>query len=101
MAGDPKDIHCRTCSARAPHLRGERRGEHIHLTCLRCGSEWDRYPDSCAQCGQRRLVTTRVPLVPRPGMETTIVGSTSAYHCTACGASSPGAGEDVSPPPER
>jgi DNA-directed RNA polymerase subunit RPC12/RpoP len=87
MTADPKDIHCRACGARTPHLKGDRRPGLIHMTCKSCGNQWDRYPDSCCACGVRALVAIRVPLLQKArGTQQSIIGYATAYECTRCGA---------------
>jgi len=90
---DPRDIHCPACGARKD-LTGRRDGEAIHVTCGRCGNAWTRYPDSCAQCGERSLVPVRVPLMQKArGTQQSIIGYGIAHRCTACGAESASAGK--------
>jgi ribosomal protein L37E len=86
MTGDPRDIHCRVCGARKG-LKGERDGDVIHITCGSCGNEWDRHPDTCAACGERALVSIRVPLLQKArGTQQSIIGYGIAQRCTSCGA---------------
>jgi uncharacterized Zn finger protein len=87
------EIQCPECGE-GEHLKPNREGERIFITCEACGNRWERHTDRCPQCGNRSLVPRRLPLLQKArGTQQSIIGYRTGKDCTACGWSSSGPAE--------
>lgn len=81
------DILCPNCGV-DDHLRGERRGELIHITCAACDLEWDRDPaPRCPTCGNTDLRPVPQAVWERSrGNQLSTVALRTIYLCPRCDA---------------
>ena len=81
------DLTCDTCGT-DDHLRGERDGDVIHITCDACGDSWDRpLTPRCPTCGAEDLVVEKRPWIDKSrGTQLSIVGMTKVHLCRICDA---------------
>lgn len=81
-------IACPAC-AEVEELRGERRGDTVAVTCLACGTTFDRdLTPRCTACGAEELVPISTNLLEDSGRGdmTTPTGIVRRWLCWACGA---------------
>jgi predicted RNA-binding Zn-ribbon protein involved in translation (DUF1610 family) len=81
------DLVCPNCG-QEEHLRGERVGDLIRITCPPCGLVWDRNPSPrCPSCGNVdvRPVPQAVWEKSR-GTQLSIVSMRTVYLCPVCDA---------------
>jgi predicted RNA-binding Zn-ribbon protein involved in translation (DUF1610 family) len=85
-------LRCPECGEeRREGLSPRRERERIFVTCKSCGHEWERHADMCPECGERKLVPVRMPLLQKArGTQQSIIGYRTARRCTGCGWSSEG-----------
>lgn len=85
-------IECPGCGETdKAHLRPNREGQRITITCESCGTAWERTSDTCPECGAKGLVPKRMPLLQKArGTQQSIIGYWMARQCNSCGWSSAG-----------
>lgn len=80
-------IVCPNCGV-DDHLRGERRGEIIHITCEACNLEWDRDPSpQCPTCSSPDVRPAPQAVWERSrGNQLSTVALRTIYLCPRCDA---------------
>ncbi len=85
--GDPADdeITCPSCGD-DEHLRGERSGDLIRITCDACEIEWDRDPSRrCPTCDSADLHPVPVAIIEKSrGTQLSILGTRPEFLCWVC-----------------
>ena len=79
-------VACPNCGE-DDRIRGERRGEAIHVTCEACGNTWDRDTRKrCCYCDSKNLRYTPIPLWSGGrGTMQTPSGMRESWACDDCG----------------
>ncbi|MEM7275485.1 MAG: hypothetical protein AAF547_20585 [Actinomycetota bacterium] len=83
--GPADRIACPTCGEE-DDLAGERDGDLIQITCLRCDAVWHRDPQRrCPRCGAGDLYAAPVAVIEKSrGTQLSIVSTRSEYLCWVC-----------------
>lgn len=79
------ELTCDDCGT-DDHLRGERDGDVIHITCDGCGATWDRpLTPVCPTCGDEDMYVDKRPVIDKSrGTQLSIVGMNKVYLCRRC-----------------
>lgn len=80
------EIRCPECGeSDRSNLKARREDGAIHIACGSCGKVWERHPDACPSCGERRLVPQRLPLYQKSrGTQQSIIGYRTGKVCNSC-----------------
>jgi transposase-like protein len=80
------DLACPRCTT-DEHLRGEREGDVIRITCEQCSLSWTRDPSPrCELCGTHDdVLAIPTPIFQKArGTQLSIVGVRTVYRCDSC-----------------
>jgi len=80
-----RDLLCPGCGS-DEHLRGERLGELIHVTCETCRLSWDRDPSPrCPDCGSSSVEAFPQAVLGKVrGNQLSLVGTRVVHLCPRC-----------------
>lgn len=79
------ELSCPVCQT-DDHLRGERDGEAIHITCSGCGHSWNRdLTPRCRRCGRTDVhAASQAVWEKARGTQLSIVSVQTVYLCPDC-----------------